>query len=146
VLLVPSALTLVVTGSFVTAAGPHPGSSGDKIPRLGNVVDAAHVHAVANGVFGVCLAICLLALVWRRREARTELLLGMGVLALLGVEMGVGRYQWDNALPWGVVLLHVALATAVWTGLVTLVVRLVWAAGIRRPALARPAVAATRLP
>jgi cytochrome c oxidase assembly protein subunit 15 len=145
-LLLPSALTLVVTGSFVTAAGPHPGDRGEDIPRVGNVVDAAHVHAVANGVFGVCLAVCLVALVWRRRDARPELLLGLGVLLLLGAEMGVGQYQWDNALPWGVVLAHVALATAVWAGLVALVVRLAWAAGIRRPALIRHAVTATRLP
>ena len=60
--LLPAAATLIVTGAFVTAAGPHPGASGKDIPRLGNVVDAAHVHAVANAVFGSILAACVIVL------------------------------------------------------------------------------------
>jgi cytochrome c oxidase assembly protein subunit 15 len=145
-LLLPAALTLIVTGTLVTAAGPHPGDQGKDIPRLGNVVDAAHVHAVATAVFGACLAIGLVLLVWRRHDARAELNLAAGLIALLGVEMGVGQYQWHNALPWGAVLLHVALAAAVWAVLVALVVRVVWAARIRRPTLVGQAVPATRLP
>lgn len=129
--LLPAAITLIVTGAFVTAAGPHPGASGEEIPRLGNVVDAAHVHAVATAVFGSVLAVCVAALLWRRREARTELWLALGVIALLGIEIGVGQWQWNTGLPWGVVLLHVALASAVWCGLVALVARLVVASGAR---------------
>ena len=34
--------------------------------------------------------------------------------------MAVGEIQWRNALPWGVVLVHVALAAAVWAGTVAL--------------------------
>jgi cytochrome c oxidase assembly protein subunit 15 len=131
--LLPAALVLIVTGAFVTAAGPHPGSSGEDIPRLGNVVDAAHVHAVATAVFGSVLAVCVLALLWRRREARTELRLAIGVIALLGIEIGDGQWQWNTGLPWGVVLLHVVLATAVWAGLVALVARLLSASSARRP-------------
>jgi cytochrome c oxidase assembly protein subunit 15 len=134
--LLPAALVLIVTGAFVTAAGPHPGSSGDDIPRLGNVVDAAHVHAVATAVFGSVLAVCVLALLWRRREARAELKLAIGVIALLGVEIGVGQWQWNTGLPWGVVLLHVVLATMVWAGLVALVARLLAASSARRPSFA----------
>jgi cytochrome c oxidase assembly protein subunit 15 len=144
--LLPAALALIVTGAFVTAAGPHPGSSGDEIPRLGNVVDAAHVHAVATAVFGSVLVVCVLALLWLRREAAGELRLAIGLIALLGVEIGVGQWQWNTALPWGVVLLHVALATAVWCALVALVTRLVWASGARRETVPRGAVAATRAP
>jgi cytochrome c oxidase assembly protein subunit 15 len=144
IVLLPAALTLIVTGAFVTAAGPHPGSSGEEIPRLGNVVDAAHVHAVATAVFGSVFAVCVLALLWRRREARSELVLSLGVLALLGIEIGIGQWQWNTGLPWGVVLVHVALAAAVWSGLVALVTRLVWAAGLARPALRASAVPAPR--
>lgn len=145
--LIPAALALVVTGTFVTAAGPHPGASGMDIPRLGNVVDAAHVHAVATAVFGISFAIAVAALLWLRREARPELKLALGVLALIGAEIGVGQWQWHTALPWGAVLLHVALASAVWCGLVTLVVRLAWAARLGSPALVGgAAVPAGRLP
>jgi cytochrome c oxidase assembly protein subunit 15 len=146
VLLVPAALTLVVTGTLVTAAGPHPGDQGKDIPRLGNVLDAAHVHAVATAVFGVCFAVCLLVLAWRRREARPELNLAAGLIVLLGAEMGVGQYQWHNGLPWPAVLVHVALASAVWAGIVALVARLVSAARVRRPSLVGRAVPAPRLP
>jgi len=145
-LLVPAAVTLLVTGTFVTAAGPHPGANGRDIPRLGNVVDAAHVHVVATAVFGVCLAACLVVLFRHRSEARAELNHAAVLLVLLGAEMGVGQYQWHNALPWGAVLLHVALASAVWAALVALVVRLVRSARIRRPSLAGRAVPAARLP
>jgi heme a synthase len=135
-LLLPAAVTLIVTGALVTAAGPHPGASGEEIPRLGNVVDAAHVHAVATAVFGSVFAVCLLVLLLRRGQARYELGLGIGVLALLGVEIGVGQWQWNTGLPWGVVLLHVALASAVWAGLVALVARIVQGAGVLSPAQA----------
>lgn len=145
-LLLPSALALIVTGAFVTAAGPHPGSSGDEIPRLGNVVDAAHVHAVATGVFGVAFAIAVGALVWLRREAFPELRLSVAIILLLGAEIGVGQWQWNTALPWGVVLLHVALASAIWCALVAFVVRLAWAAQLRRAVSVRGAVPAHRLP
>lgn len=145
-LLVPAAMTLIATGTLVTAAGPHPGDQGKDIPRLGNVLDAAHVHAVATAVFGACFTVCVLVLAWRRREARPELALAAGLLVLLGAEIGVGQYQWHNGLPWPVVLVHVGLASAVWAGVVALVARLVAAARLRRPSLVGPAVPATRLP
>jgi hypothetical protein len=34
--------------------------------------------------------------------------------------MLVGEVQWRNQLPWWLVLIHVALATAVWAGVVAL--------------------------
>jgi hypothetical protein len=36
----------------------------------------------------------------------------------------VGEIQWRNGLPWGLVLVHVALASAVWAGVVGIAVRL----------------------
>jgi cytochrome c oxidase assembly protein subunit 15 len=146
VVLLPAALALIVTGAFVTAAGPHPGSAGEEIPRLGNVVDAAHVHAVATAVFGSVLAACVLVLLWRRHEAPGELRLALAVIALVGVEIGVGQWQWNTGLPWGAVLLHVALASAIWCGLVALVARLLAASRAPRPAFGGRAVATDPMP
>jgi cytochrome c oxidase assembly protein subunit 15 len=122
VALVPVTLVVVVTGAFATAAGPH--SGGADIERLGVLVDAVYVHVRATAVFGVAF-LGLLALLWRARaEARHELGLALGVLALIVAQMVVGEFQWRNALPWWLVLVHVALATAVWAGVVALAVRL----------------------
>ena len=118
---VPSALVLVVTGTLVTAAGPH--SGGEEIARFGNVLDAVHVHIGATAVFGVTFLVLVAALAaWRLRP---ELALAGGVLALLLAQMVIGEVQWRNGLPWGLVLVHVALATLVWTGVVAIAVRLV---------------------
>jgi heme a synthase len=118
---VPSALVLVVTGALVTAAGPH--SGGEEIARFGNVLDAVHVHIGATAVFGVTFLVLVVVLVAGR--LRTELALAGGVLVLLIVQMAVGEVQWRNGLPWGLVLVHVGLATLVWTGAVAIAGRLV---------------------
>lgn len=118
---VPSALVLVVTGALVTAAGPH--SGGEEIARFGNVLDAVHVHIGATAVFGITFLVLVVALAAGR--LRTELALAGGVLALLMAQMAIGEVQWRNGLPWGLVLVHVALATLVWTGVVALAARLV---------------------
>ena len=69
---------------------------------------------------------------WSRSVARTELKLALGVLGLLLIQMAVGEIQWRNALPWGLVLVHVALATAVWAGIVAIAARLLTRAGDER--------------
>ena len=121
--LVPSALVLVVTGTLVTAAGPH--SGGEDIRRFGVLLDALHMHIGATAVFGVAFLALVAALVRQRASARPELLLALGILVLLGGQMAVGEIQWRNALPWGLVLVHVALATVVWAAVVALAFRLV---------------------
>jgi cytochrome c oxidase assembly protein subunit 15 len=114
---------LVVTGTLSTAAGPH--SGGADIRRLGSLVDAVYVHVRATAVFGVLLA-ALVALLWRRRRAVPGIgAVAVLLLAVLLVQMGVGELQWRTALPWGVVLVHVALAAAVWALTVLLAV-VVW--------------------
>lgn len=111
---------LVVTGAFATAAGPHPGSS--DVRRLGNLVEAMWVHVRATAVFGLVLAGLVGYLVARRSRA-PRLLWPAGVLlALVGVQMAVGELQWRTQLPWGLVLLHVALAAAIWSATVVLAV------------------------
>jgi cytochrome c oxidase assembly protein subunit 15 len=117
-LLVPLALALVVSGAFVTAAGPH--SGGSDIRRLGDLLDAVYVHVRVTAVFGVAFLALAVGL-WRARAtARTELTVAGVTLGLLLAQMAVGETQWRNHLPWWLVLIHVVLATGVWTGIVTI--------------------------
>jgi cytochrome c oxidase assembly protein subunit 15 len=111
-------LVLVVTGTLSTAAGPH--SGGADIRRLGNLVDAVYVHVRATAVFGIAFLVVLGVLFRRRAQARGLFGVAVTVLAVLLAQMAVGEIQWRNALPWGVVLVHVALAAAVWAGTVVL--------------------------
>ena len=120
--LVPSALALVVTGTLVTAAGPH--SGGERIKRFGVLPDALHMHIGATAVFGIAYLGLVSALLWARPRARTELALAGGVLGVLLAQMAVGEIQWRTQLPWGLVLVHVALGTTVWAGVVALAARL----------------------
>jgi heme A synthase len=62
-----------------------------------------------------------------------ELLLAGGVLAALLAQMVIGDIQWRTHLPWGLVLVHVALATAVWAGVVALAARLILRSSPRLP-------------
>ena len=133
--LVPVAAVLVVTGAFVTAAGPH--SGGADIERLGNLEDALYVHVRVTAVFGVGFLALAAALLRRRELLRMEGALALAVLVLLVAQMVVGEVQWRSQLPWWLVLAHVSLATLVWAGIVALAARL-------RPAFARkPAQRAT---
>jgi cytochrome c oxidase assembly protein subunit 15 len=120
--LVPAAAALVVSGTLVTAAGPH--SGGEEIVRFGNLVEAVHIHIGATALFGVAFLALLGLLIVERRRARVELGLAAVVLALLLAQMVVGEIQWREALPWGLVLLHVTLATAVWVAVVALAARI----------------------
>jgi len=129
--LVPAALALVVSGTLVTAAGPH--SGGEEIRRFGNLVEVVHIHIGATAVFGVGFLALLALLVAERRRARVELALSGAVLVLLLVQMAVGEVQWREGLPWGLVLLHVTLATAVWVCVVALAARIVLRRRARLP-------------
>jgi heme a synthase len=118
-----SCLVLVVTGAFATAAGPHPG--GPEARRLGNLVEMMWIHVRATAVFGVVLA-GLLVTLYRRRAHAPRLLWPAGILlGLLALQMLVGEVQWRSELPWGLVLVHVSLAAAIWGATVLLVV-LLW--------------------
>jgi cytochrome c oxidase assembly protein subunit 15 len=141
----PLAAVLLVTGTVVTAAGPHPGarvgSDGEPIvvKRIGEFWPLLRVHVWTTGAFGIAF-LGLVAGLWRmRRDAPRELRLALGVLALLGAQAVVGEVQKSEALPWPLVLVHVALAAASWSGIVALTVRLAEVARVEvgRP-LARP--------
>jgi len=129
--LVPSALALVITGTLVTAAGPH--SGGEKIRRFGLLPDALHLHVGAAALFGIVYLGVVASLYYARPRPRLELLLAGGVLAALLAQMVIGDIQWRTHLPWGLVLVHVALATAVWAGVVALAARLILRSRPRLP-------------
>lgn len=121
--LLPVAAVLVVTGAFVTAAGPH--SGGADIERLGNLEDTIYVHVRAAAVFGVAFLVLVAILLRRRGRTALESRVALAVLVFLVVQMVIGEIQWRRQLPWGLVLAHVAVATAVWAGVVALAA-LVW--------------------
>jgi heme A synthase len=73
------------------------------------------------------------ALLRRRPRTAGESRLALGVLALLVLQMVVGEVQWRNQLPWWLVLVHVALATALWAGAVALAALLREARSPARP-------------
>jgi cytochrome c oxidase assembly protein subunit 15 len=113
------ALALVVSGTFVTAGGPHAGDP-DVVDRLGSLRDAIWVHVRVTAAFGIFL----LGVVWylRRSPVRHVSYLLLGVVVAQAI---VGEVQWRNALPWWLVLIHVALAAAIWAITVWLVA-LLW--------------------
>jgi cytochrome c oxidase assembly protein subunit 15 len=110
-------LIVVVTGTFVTASGPHAGDA-DVVDRLSGLEEAIRLHVRATAVFGLAL----LALVWHLRRAPlaarrvSQLLLGLALTQAV-----VGEVQWRNELPWWLVLVHVALAAGIWAVTVWLV-------------------------
>jgi heme A synthase len=83
------------------------------------------VHGAVVGVFLCSLLFTLGYLAARRDRAPRLFAAGLSVFALLLVQMGIGEIQWRTHLPWGIVLVHVALAAAVWAGTVALGV-LIW--------------------
>jgi cytochrome c oxidase assembly protein subunit 15 len=119
VVLAVALLALVVSGTVATAAGPHPGSA--DVHRLWHLHAAVYVHVRATAVFGLLFLAGLVYLV-RQRPRWALYLEGMGVLLfLLLLQMGIGELQYRTKLPWWLVLVHVALAAAVWAVTVALV-------------------------
>jgi heme a synthase len=111
-------LVVVVTGTFVTASGPHAGDP-DVVDRLGNIERAIWVHVRATAVFGVLLLGLVLYL--RRDASEIAKRVAYVLLALAVTQAVVGELQWRNALPWWLVLIHVVLAAGIWATAVWLV-------------------------
>ena len=110
----PVCIALVVTGAVATASGPHPGSS-EEVERLGlGIVDTVYVHVRAAAVFGIGV----LVVGWLLSRIRVPypgiFRIWVGLLAVLVAQAILGEVQYRNALPWGLVLVHVVLAVAIW--------------------------------
>jgi cytochrome c oxidase assembly protein subunit 15 len=117
-----SCAALVVTGTFATAAGRFPGSFDEKpIQRLGSFHPAMWVHVRATAVFGISFAVLVAWLAYRRSR---HLAWTLPVLAVLGVQMLVGEYQYRVDMSWWIVLVHVSIAVALWAATVALVAAL----------------------
>jgi heme a synthase len=114
-----AAIVLVVSGTFATAAGPHPGST--VVRRLWSFEPAVYWHVRATAVFGLSF---LALLVWLVRNRSAHLRGALVVLGLLLVQMAVGETQYRTHLPWWLVLVHVTLAASVWAAVTAFVVRL----------------------
>ncbi len=116
----PLCAALVVTGAVSTASGPHPGSD-DSVERLGlGIVDTVYWHVRVAAVFGICVLVLGGLLYRSRREAPGVFAVWVALLAVLVAQAIVGEVQYRNALPWGLVLVHVLLAATIWTLFVAL--------------------------
>jgi cytochrome c oxidase assembly protein subunit 15 len=116
---------LLASGAFATAAGPH--SGGEDVTRFGTLDVALVFHAAFVALFGLSL-IFLLGYLVARRDRASFAVRGAAALAVLTVlQMGLGELQYRTHLPWGLVLVHVAVSAAVWSSAVAL------ASLIRRP-------------
>lgn len=105
---------MVVTGAVATASGPHPGADSD-VERLGlEIRDTVYVHVRAAGAYGIGFLLLAWQLLRARREAPGVVRLATALLVVLVAQMVVGEVQYRNALPWGLVLVHVTLAAAIW--------------------------------
>jgi cytochrome c oxidase assembly protein subunit 15 len=130
---------MVVTGAVATASGPHPGADQD-VHRLGlGIRDTVYVHVRATAVFGIGLLLVGWQLLRARRSAPGVARLALVLLGVLLVQMLVGEIQYRNALPWGLVLVHVTLAATIWA-LTVAVTYTLW-----RPPLALVARSAERV-
>jgi cytochrome c oxidase assembly protein subunit 15 len=110
----PVCMALVVTGAVATASGPHPGSS-DDVERLGiGIADTVYVHVRAAAAFGLGV----LAVGWLLARMRSSypgvFRIWLGLLLALAAQAVLGEVQYRNALPWGLVLVHVMLAATIW--------------------------------
>jgi heme a synthase len=105
-----SLCVLIVSGTLATAAGPHPGST--VVRRLWSFYPAVYWHVRATAVFGVSFAVLL---VWLLRAHSRYVRGALLVLGLLAVQMTIGEIQYRTQLPWWLVLVHVTVATTLWT-------------------------------
>jgi heme a synthase len=111
---IPACAALVVTGAVATASGPHPGADED-VERLGlEIADTVYVHVRVAAAFG--LGVLFIGwFLWRMRDRYPQLMtLWWALLAVLVAQAIVGEIQYRTALPWGLVLVHVFLAAAIW--------------------------------
>jgi heme a synthase len=121
-LFVALTLIVVVSGTFVTASGPHAGDP-DVVDRLGNLERTIWLHVRVTAVFGVLLLGLVLYL--RRNAPAVVQRVAYLLLALVATQAVVGELQWRNSLPWWLVLVHVVLAAGIWATAVWLVT-LMW--------------------
>ena len=111
---VPACAALVVSGAVATASGPHPGAD-DGVKRLGvAITDTVYVHVRVAAAFGIGVLVVGWFLARARHRYPGVFVLWAVLVGALACQAIVGEVQYRNALPWGLVLLHVALAATIW--------------------------------
>jgi cytochrome c oxidase assembly protein subunit 15 len=116
----PVTAVLVVTGAVATASGPHPGASED-VKRLGvAITETVYVHVRAAAVFGIGLLVVGWLLHRLRASAPGVFALWLALLGVTVLQAILGEVQYRNALPWGLVLVHVFLAATIFAASLTL--------------------------
>ena len=88
--------------------------------RFGSLQPTVYVHGVFVGFFLISFLLSIGYLAAYRDRSPKLFRFALLTLALLIVQMGVGELQWRTKLPWELVLVHVALAAAVWACTVAL--------------------------
>jgi heme a synthase len=114
---------LIASGTLATAAGPH--SGGKHVYRLWSLHPALLLHGASVAVLGCSLLFLIGYLFARRATARPYLIATAGLAGLVLAQMAIGDIQYRTHLPWGLVLVHVAIAATVWSWTVALVM-LMW--------------------
>ena len=136
----PLAAALVATGAVATASGPHPGAQ-KGVKRLGiPITDTVYVHVRVAAAFGLGFLVLGYVLLRARRAYPGLFRLWFIALVVLVAQAILGEVQYRNALPWGLVLLHVFLAAAIW-GLSISITAALW-----RPPAALTGAAPARAP
>lgn len=111
----PLCAALVVSGAIATASGPHPGAD-EQVERLGlGIVDTVYWHVRVAAAFGIAVLVLGAILLRLRRRAPGVLAIWAALVAVLAGQAILGEVQYRNALPWGLVLVHVFLAATIWT-------------------------------
>jgi heme A synthase len=106
------------------------------VTRFGRLDALLVVHAAGVATFGLGLVFVVGYLAAQRRAEPLLFRLAVGLVGLVLVQMGIGELQYRTHLPWWLVLVHVAVAAAVWSWTVVLAA-LLW----RRPGPIRAAPA-----
>jgi len=136
----PLAAALVATGAVATASGPHPGAE-KGVKRLGLMItDTVYVHVRVAAAFGIGFLILGYFLLRARRAYPGLFRLWSAALVVLVAQAILGEVQYRNALPWGLVLVHVFLAATIW-GLAVSLTAALW-----RPPAALTGAAPVRAP
>ena len=118
-----SALFTIVTGTVVTASGPHAGD--ENAPRFGfDLSSVARIHGAMVIVTVALIVVTLLCAtrVTANSDAR-DLRESMTFVGWLSVaQAGVGYWQYFTGVPAGLVLVHIAGATALWLSVCNLMI------------------------
>jgi heme a synthase len=117
-------LALLVSGAFATAAGPHSGGGTEQVDRLARLEPVVYVHAGVVAVFGCSFLFLLGYLAARRAQLPRLFSAALAVLGVLLAQVALGELQYRLHLPWWLVLVHVAVATTAWVGIVAVVTAL----------------------